>query len=104
MINSAQRRGVRKSFTDIQFLRKKFLKTANRDGYSRQKTAYIYDTEIGNTKMYLKNCKTISIPGVEVAVDEVRDVDKAQNIMNLISHVGSLNLVPEKNGQSFEWF
>lgn len=31
-----------------------------------------------------------------MAINEVRDVDKAQNIINLISHVKSLNVVPEK--------
>lgn len=54
--------------------------------------------------MHLKDFKTISIPGVEVAIDEVGDVDKVQNIMDgLLSHVRSY-LVPGKNGQSLKWF
>lgn len=34
-----------------------------------------------------------------MAAKIIRDVDKAQNIMDLASHMKSLNFVTEKNGQ-----
>lgn len=53
--------------------------------------------------MHLKDFKKISIPRVEVAIDEARNVDKVQNIMDLKGH-GRSYLVPGKNEQSFVWF
>lgn len=50
-----------------------------------------------------QDAKKINIPGVEVAIDEARNVDKVQNIMDLKGHVKGY-LVPGKIEQSFVWF
>lgn len=42
-----------------------------------------------------QDAKKINIPGVEVAIDEARNVDKVQNIMDLKGHVKGY-LVPGK--------
>lgn len=69
-----------------------------------QKEVWTIDRHrLWNSKMNLKAYKKISIPGVEVATDEARDVDEVQNIMDLKGHVRSY-LGPGRNRQSFEWF